>query len=130
MNNYILSLLVIISTIMFFLSGIEKFGKIEEKTKGLADKLNTTSSTFLKILIVCAAILEIVAPLIILYCAFTGEHLYLGIIAAISLFIFTITVTIIYKYPPVGSRYYPFISNITTAGCMLLIAYIFNKKCN
>lgn len=127
--NYILSLLAIISTVMFFLSGIEKFGKIPEKSKSLAERFNTTPSPVFNIIIICAAILEVLAPLIILYCAFTGKNLYLGIIAAIALFLFTISVTFIYKYPPTGAKYYPFISNITTAGCMLLLAYIFAKKC-
>ena len=121
--NYILGLIAIISTIMFFISGIDKFTKIYHYSNGLAEKLNTPT---IITLIIISAILEIIAPLIIVYCAFTGNYLFLGIIASLALFIFTITVTYIYKYPPIGSNYYPFISNITTSGCMLLLAYIFS----
>jgi len=79
-----------------------------------------------KLVIILAAIWEIVAPIVLVYSG-TNIKKYKkeGIISSLSLVVFTVLATLIYHFPPVGALYYPFISNLTTIGALLLVAYIF-----
>lgn len=125
--NIILGLISILCTVMFFLSGIDKLRNISLNVNKLSQVFKTKPSSTLITYIIISALFEILAPILIVYCAFTGNYLYLGIMAALGLFLFTVLVTYIFKFPPTGSNYYPFISNITTSACMLLIAYVFSQ---
>lgn len=122
--NYIFGILAVIITIMFFLSGIDKFRDIQGTSKRLAKKLNTTTSTFFDVVIVLVGILEVVAPILIVIYAFTGKIRILALISGIALAVFTFAATAIYYFPPQGKKYYPFMSNLTTFGALLLISYL------
>ena len=79
-----------------------------------------------KVIIVLAAIWEIVAPAVLVYSGTNiNKYKKLGIISSLSLVIYTILATLIYHFPPTGAQYYPFISNVTTCGSLLLVAYTF-----
>ena len=113
-------------TLMFFLSGFNKITDFSQVTKGFCRK---TSLPLLlcKIVIVCVILLEIIAPLTI--AIYTGNpHLQANTMfknmtkaSIISLIAFTILATLLYHFPPYGSNYYSFLSNLSTVGGLLLL---------
>ena len=122
-----LTVISVFTTLMFFISGIDKLFNLTRVTKGLINRVNLDlpyAIFFLAIII--ATLLEIIAPLVIVYSAETGEWRDYAIQSAQALTVFTILVTLVYHWPVVGNKYYPFISNITTIGGLMSISYIFS----
>jgi len=126
-----LTLLVGLITLMFILSGFSKLSNIIGMATGLANKLPSLvslgiPSEIFQLAILVAALLQVVGPGIMLYEAQykqTGQRSY-SKYAALALAGFSVLATLVYHFPPVGSTYYPFISNVTTVGGLLLTAYI------
>lgn len=114
-------------TLMFFLSGIGKINNFDKTAKGFAKRTKLSNNISL-LSIGIAALIEIVAPLIIMRAIHTNKDNHRGEakLACFALAIFTVAATLIYHYPPTGSTYYPFISNVTTFGALLLLADQFN----
>ena len=113
-------------TLLFFFSGFNKIKDFNQVTKGFVNK--TKIPLFLaKIVILCVILLEIIAPLIItLYSYNLNKGLYLYTkLSLIALIIFTILATLIYHFPPIGSNYYSFMSNLSTIGGLILL-YLFS----
>lgn len=106
-------------TVMFFLSGVQKVIKYPKVVNTL------TFYRPLSHFMICVAILiELLAPPLVLYALFS-QRSKLGIAACLSLAIFTVLATIMYHFPPVKSHYYPFVSNLSTLGGLLLLVYVF-----
>ena len=118
--------LVLISTIyitlLFFLSGFHKIKDFTQVVKGF---MNKTSIPLIlsKIIIGGVILLEIVAPFIIsLYSYNHNPMLYTYTkMSLLGLILFTILATLIYHFPPSGSNYYAFMSNLSTLGGLLLL---------
>ena len=116
---------------MFFASGFHKLMSITETSVGLQKRMVNFGIEFInidayKLIIVLAAIWEIVAPIVLVYSGMNiTKNKKEGIISSLSLVVYTVLATLIYHFPPVGALYYPFISNLTTIGALLLVAYIF-----
>ena len=113
-------------TLLFFLSGFNKIKDFNQVTKGFVNK--TKIPLFLgKIVILGVILLEIIAPLIItLYSYNLNKSLYpYTKLSLILLIIFTILATLIYHFPPVGSNYYSFTSNLSTIGGLILLYLYF-----
>jgi uncharacterized membrane protein YphA (DoxX/SURF4 family) len=113
-------------TLLFFLSGFNKIKDFNQVTKGFVNK--TKIPLFLsKIVISGVILLEIIAPLIItLYSYNLNKSLYpYTKLSLIGLIIFTILATLIYHFPPVGSNYYSFTSNLSTIGGLILLYLYF-----
>jgi uncharacterized membrane protein YphA (DoxX/SURF4 family) len=111
-------------TLLFFFSGFNKIKDFNQVTKGFVNK--TKIPLFLaKIVILCVILLEIIAPLIItLYSYNLNKVLYLYTkLSLIALIIFTILATLIYHFPPIGSNYYSFMSNLSTIGGLILLYF-------
>ena len=116
---------------MFFASGFHKLMSITETAVGFQKRMVNFGIEFInidayKLIIVFAAIWEIVAPIVLVY---SGTNMTKnkkeGIISSLSLVVYTILATLIYHFPPIRAQYYPFISNVTTIGALLLVAYTF-----
>jgi uncharacterized membrane protein YphA (DoxX/SURF4 family) len=109
-------------TLLFFLSGFSKIKEFMSVTKGFSSKTHFPL-TLAKIVIVSVILLEIVAPFIISVYAYTRNPLLRGYskLSVIGLLIFTILATILYHFPPQGSNYYSFMSNLSTIGGLLLL---------
>ena len=113
-------------TLMFFLSGFNKITDFSQVTKGFCSKTSLPLS-LCKIVIVCVILLEIIAPLTI--AIYTGNpqlqsnKLFRNMtkVSIISLIVFTILATLLYHFPPYGSNYYSFLSNLSTVGGLLLL---------
>jgi uncharacterized membrane protein YphA (DoxX/SURF4 family) len=118
--------LILISTIyitlLFFISGFDKIKDFMKVVKGF---MNKTKLPLLlsKIIISVVILLEIVAPFIIaLYSYNANPKLYTYTkLSLLGLILFTILATLIYHFPPTGSNYYSFMSNLSTLGGLLLL---------
>jgi len=125
----VFTLVIAILTAMFFISGLDKFTNIGKVAQGLQqrvpDILSTAPPVFFTLAILTTAVLEVVAPLIMVYSAWTGEERRAASLSAIALSIFTVLATLLYHFPPFGKVYYPFVSNMTTIGGLLLASGVF-----
>lgn len=129
-----IKLIVILLTVMFFLSGINKLKDIPNVAEGLGKRLPLQlPKQLLQLAIICAIVIEILAPLVLFNSVQNSkskdEELQKkknGYWASYSLLIFTIVVTFVYHFPPTGNTYYPFISNVTNIGGLMLLVKHFS----
>ena len=123
----ILLLYSFLITIMFFLSGMIKINTFQSTIKSLMKRTKLNENMAL-IAIIFAITIEIICPLIIMYDSYTEneENKKYSRFSCYILAIFTVIATLIYHYPPRGTQYYPFISNVTTVGALLLLAKQFD----
>jgi len=125
--DIILVIIFSIALIMFPLSAIDKISKWPKPSERLQKHISWISEDVSDILVICAMILQFVAPLLIMYTLISGKSKTLGILSALSLALFTVLATIVFYIPATGHKYYAFLGNTTTFGCMLLLAYELNK---
>jgi len=120
MNLILISTIYI--TLLFFLSGFHKIKDFISVTKGFMKKTKVPL-TLSKIIIIGVILLEIIAPLIIsLYSYNSNPKLYAYTkLSLLGLILFTILATFLYHFPPFGSNYYSFMSNLSTLGGLLLL---------
>jgi uncharacterized membrane protein YphA (DoxX/SURF4 family) len=108
--------------IMFFISGLHKVFTLDKTIDNLQSKLNIQKNlATLGVYIVI--LLEIVAPIFIIYNIITRKYTDYAKYSVWSLIIFTIVVTMIY-HPPDFSNYYKslaFWANISLIGGLLLL---------
>lgn len=113
-----------IMMIMFFLSGIDKminFYKISnEFTKKTPVKI-PIQLAYMAIII--AIIIELIAPILI-NVGLIKKNKRLVFYSTLSLIVFTVLATLLYHFPPTGYQYYPFMSNLTTIGGLMLMLYV------
>jgi uncharacterized membrane protein YphA (DoxX/SURF4 family) len=120
------SLLFIASTfitLMFFLSGFHKVYDFTTVSKGLMMK-TSLPLTLAQFVIGLVIVLEIVAPLVITTYTYQSSNKGLYMYAKLStlaLLLFTIVATLLYHFPPTGSNYYSFMSNLSTVGGLILL---------
>lgn len=108
-----------IMLIMFFVSGINKVLDFNNTVEGFIKKV-PLSTKFIAIFAILSAIaIEILAPIAINYGHFHDKK-EIAALGLVSLILFTILATIIYHFPPLGKHYYPFMSNLTTLGGLML----------
>lgn len=128
MDNFILSVFLLS---MFVLSGINKTYSFSATCESLQKKIQFDMPTlFYNIIILIVILIEIVAPLIILYYFATNKYKKHAYNASISLIVFTILATIIY-HPPNFSNYnksIPFWANISLLGGLLFLSKLLLKK--
>ena len=115
----------ILITLLFFLSGFHKIIDFVNVSKGFAGK-TSIPLTLAKLIIIGVILLEIVAPLIITLQAYqnNNNNIIYTKLSILSLILFTILATLIYHFPPTGSNYYSFMSNLSTLGGLIML-YIY-----
>ena len=122
-------LIVVLLTIMFFLSSFSKITDYSNVVKGFkkrfSEKLFDMPDISYNLAIISAIFIQFFCPLIILYSVYNPKYYMYGFYATLSLIIFTIKATYLYHFPPYGKEYYPFMGNLTTVGGLSLLAYIF-----
>ena len=122
--NTIRLLAAILLTAMFFLSGFQKIITYTKTVDNLKGKMNINVNTEIYHLVILLVILlEILAPVIIVYHCITGEYTAYSNYAIVSLIIFTILATLLY-HPLDITNYYksiPFWANISLIGGLLLL---------
>jgi len=111
----------ILITLLFFISGFHKIKDFVNVSKGFAGKTNIPL-TLAKLIIIGVILLEIIAPLIITLQAYqNNNNIIYTKLSIISLILFTILATLIYHFPPTGSNYYSFMSNLSTLGGLIML---------
>lgn len=128
MNEVLIGTTVL--NLMFFLAGIDKIMNFQKVVDGFVNRLPIKNFPLFiyQLAIVCAIIIEIVAPLTILYASYkknktNDQH---ARYACYALILFTILATLVYHFPPIKSaKYYPFMSNLTTVGGLYLTSLHF-----
>jgi uncharacterized membrane protein YphA (DoxX/SURF4 family) len=107
---------------MFFISGLHKVFTLDKTIDNLQSKLNIQKNlATLGIYIVI--LLEIIAPILIIYNIITTKYTNYAKYSVWSLIIFTIVVTFIYHYPDFSNYYksLAFLSNISLIGGLLVL---------
>jgi len=113
--------------LMYFLAGINKARNFSDTVSGFKNVffMKKLPSIFYQLSISIVILLEILAPLIIIYSLKTNLYSGLAYFSSIFLAGFTVLATIIYHFPPQGSAYYPFIKNLTATGGLMLLSTLF-----
>lgn len=128
LKKNLISFCTFLITFMFFVSSISKMLSYNKTVLGLQKRfpIKNLPFGFFKFTIICVIILQFLAPLVLVYNSIKPNYVLniLSVVSAGALCIFTILATLLYHYPPVGSHYYSFMSNITTTGALLLLAVI------
>lgn len=106
---------------MFVIAGFDKITNHDDSVRRLTSKIGGDKSLS-SVLIWLTAVFEILAPLVILWWLITGTGGLFAIATALSLAIFTVIVTFLFYGLPNKSNKWPFWSNVTTTGALLLIA--------
>jgi len=79
-----------------------------------------------KIIYYISYTLEILAPLIVLYSEYFNKYKKYAKYSLYSLIIFVIVATYLYHFPPFKGQYYPFMSNMSTIGGLLILSKLFD----
>ena len=114
--------------LMYFIAGVNKFLHFNTTVKGFKKIffIKNLPNIFYQLIIALVVILEIVAPITILYSIQTQELSLLACFSSIGLAIFTVLATLIYHFPPKGANYYAFMKNLTATGGLLLLSTFFH----
>jgi len=113
-----------IMMIMFFLSGIDKMINFYKISNEFTTKTPVKIPIQLAYMaIIMAIIIELVAPILI-NVGLIKKNKRLVFYSTLSLIVFTVLATLLYHFPPTGYQYYPFMSNLTTIGGLMLILYV------
>lgn len=121
-SNVVLSVFLLI---MFILSGVQKIGTFEKTVESLKQKTSLGFTDSLnRLIIILVILLEIIAPIIIIYHFTSGKyktHAYYSILSIVG---FTVLATLLY-HPLDFSNYYksrPFWTNVSLIGGLLLLS--------
>ena len=120
------TVLVMLLTVMYFISGINKINNFQNVVNGFNDKLNIGRLAYIAIFF--AITIEIVAPVIMVQSTLNKNINSDATTATYSLVLFTILATLIYHFPPYGKNYYPFMSNLTAIGGLLFFSKHLNHS--
>jgi uncharacterized membrane protein YphA (DoxX/SURF4 family) len=123
------TIITILLTIMFIISGINKIYTFDETVNSLEQKLEyNINLDFFKFVIFIVILLEIIAPIIIINYAFTGKYKKEAYYSVIALIIFTILATLIYHFPNFTNykKSLGFWANMSLLGGLLLLAKSIN----
>lgn len=128
MDSFLIFIFFII-TLMYMLSGKDKILNFRSDSDGLNEKVGFLGKSSSDFLMACAILIEIIAPVVLLlFASGVIENKTYSTLASVALTVFTITATLIYHFPPTGSQYYPFMSNLTSVGALLLVTYVIQKN--
>ena len=126
---YIMKILFYASLIllMYFLSGINKAMNFSATVKGFHNMffLKNMPTIFYDFAILGVVLLEILAPIVIMFSLYTNTYTDYAYYSSISLAIFTILATLIYHFPTKGGQYYAFMKNLTATGALMLLSTFF-----
>ena len=113
--------------LMYFLAGINKAKNFSSTVTGFKNMffMKKLPNLFYQLAIFLVIVLEILAPIIILYSLQTNTYIDLAYFSSVGLAGFTILATIIYHFPPTGGEYYAFMKNLTATGSLLLLSTLF-----
>lgn len=113
--------------LMYFLAGINKANNFSSTVKGFQNMffLKNLPDYFYYLTIFGVVLLEIFAPIIILFSLYTNTYTEYAYYSSIGLALFTVLATLIYHFPSNKSQYYAFMKNLTATGSLMLLSTMF-----
>lgn len=128
---YALAITTSVLNLMFFVSGVDKVAHFNKVVTGLQNRLGsvTLPVTLVRLMIGCAIVIELVAPMVILKASLdrSQRNDRLATYASASLVVFTVLATLLYHFPPsTSAKYYPFMSNLSAVGGLSLMGCVFH----
>ena len=113
--------------LMYFLAGVNKARNFSQTVNGFKNMffLKKLPNVFYNLAIFLVIVLEILAPIVIMYSLHTNLYSDLAYYSSVGLAIFTVLATLIYHFPPVGGEYYAFMKNLTATGSLMLLSTFF-----
>jgi len=116
-------------TLMFFISGINKVKNFNSVTKSIQKKfiISTLPLFFYKIILILVILLEILAPLVIIYSSVTCTIQDYAKIACYGLVFFTILATMMYHPPNKKKEYHYFMKNVSVVGGLLALSELYKN---
>lgn len=113
--------------LMYFLAGVNKARNFSQTVSGFKNMffLKKLPNVFYNLAIFLVIVLEILAPIVIMYSLHTNLYSDLAYYSSVGLAIFTVLATLIYHFPPVGGEYYAFMKNLTATGSLMLLSTFF-----
>ena len=115
-------------TAMYFLSGMEKFTKLGKVAEGLRKRTFDGPMWLFVLAIAVSSAMLVATSSTIVYSSITKKLRIWARASALYLVAFTILATLVYHWPPTGNAYYPFISNVTACGGLLLLSCHFKDE--
>jgi uncharacterized membrane protein YphA (DoxX/SURF4 family) len=113
---------------MFLVSGIDKIFSFQETVDSLTQKIPFSNLVNASVLVL-VILLEIIAPLLVIYYFITGNYKKYAYYSVIILCIFTILATILYHPPKfLYKKSLGFWANMTLIGGLLLLAKCINQR--
>lgn len=114
---------VLLLLLIFFLSGINKIMNFKNTVNGFKKVffLKKMPDFIYNIIIGLVVLLEILAPLVIVYNLQTNNLHKMSYYSVLSLIMFTIMATLLYHYPTKKGQYYTFLKNLSITGGLLLL---------
>mgnify|MGYP000291867008 CR=1 FL=1 len=109
-------------TVMYLLSGLEKFTKLGKVAGGLRKRTFDGPLWLFVLTISVSSAMLVATSSTIIYSSITNKLRKWARASALYLVAFTVLATLLYHWPPTGAGYYPFISNVTACGGLLLLA--------
>lgn len=122
--------IIVLLVIMFLISGINKMYNFSDTVMGLKQKINyDMSNEIYNLIIVIVILIEIIAPVIIIYYGVTKTYKMTAYYSVITLVIFTILATVLYHFPDFSNykRSLGFWANISLLGGLLLLAKVIKE---
>lgn len=128
-KSLLIGTLILLS--IYFIAGLKKVTNIHNISKGLKTKLKSLSLPLPLPLFLCqitiflVVILEIFAPLMIVYALFNKQYTSYAYISTILLSVFTILATLLYHFPSDPSQYNYFMKNVSIIGGLIILSNFF-----
>ena len=109
--------------LIFFFSCLNKFMNFKNTVNGFKKVffLKKMPDFIYNIIIGLVVLLEILAPLVIVYNLQTNNLHKMSYYSVLSLIMFTIIATLLYHYPTKKGQYYTFLKNLSITGGLLLL---------
>ena len=113
--------------LMYFLAGVNKATNFSSTVKGFQDMffLQKLPHIFYDLTILGVVVLEIFAPIIIMFSLYTNTHTDCAYYSSVGLAVFTVLATLIYHFPTNKGQHSAFMKNLTAIGSLMLLSTLF-----
>ena len=113
--------------LMYFLAGINKAKNFSSTVKGFQGMffLQNLPNIFYDLTILGVILLEIFAPIVIMFSLYTNTHTDCAYYSSVGLAIFTVLANLIYHFPTNKGQYSSFMKNLTAIGSLMLLSTLF-----